>query len=146
MALQGACRILPLVRADWRTARHGSNDGHIQFGIDDIGTGDYLEIRGQEFPAGSGEILATILERDDLDTEAIIQGFIETNGVNRPAITVLGVTIETNGATVLQDVDDSVFANPDDFWNAISDGSLIKAKGTETSSQTITADEVEIQE
>ena len=58
----------------------------------------------------------------------------------------LGVTIETDGATVFQDIDDSDFANPDDFWNAISDGSLIKAKGTETSSQTITADEVEIQE
>ena len=116
------------------------------FEIGDIGIGDYLEIRGQEIPAGSGEILATILERDDLDTEAIIQGFIDANGVNRPAITVLGVTIETDGATVFQDIDDSDFANPDDFWNAISDGSLIKAKGTETSSQTITADEVEIQE
>ena len=59
------------------------------FEIGDIGIGDYLEIRGQEIPAGSGEILATILERDDLDTEAIIQGFIDANGVNRPAITVL---------------------------------------------------------
>lgn len=116
------------------------------FGIDDIGTGDYLEIRGQEFPAGSREILATIVERDDLDTEAIIQGFIDTNGVNRPAITVLGVTIETNGATIFQDVDDSVFANPDDFWNSIADGSLIKAKGVESTLTTVIAEEIEIEE
>lgn len=135
------------VNTDIRTRFEDKSNLRLEtFGISDIATGDYLEIRGQEFPAGSGEILATILERHDLDTEAIIQGFIAANGVNRPAITVLGVTIETNAATVFQDVDDSVFANPDDFWNLISDGSLIKAKGTETSSQTVTADEVEIQE
>ena len=114
--------------------------------IADIVAGDYVEVRGQEFPAGSGEILATILERDDLDTEAIIQGFIDANGVNRPAISVLGVTIETNGATIFQDVDDSVFANPDDFWNSISDGSLIKAKGVESTSTTVIAEEIEIEE
>lgn len=116
------------------------------FGIGDISTGDYLEIRGQELPAGSGEILATIVERDDLDTEAIIQGFIETNGINRPAITVFGVTIETNGATEFRNDDESPIADPDEFWNRISEGSLIKAKGTESSSQTIIAEEVEIQQ
>jgi len=71
-----------------------------------------------------------------------MQGFIATNGVNRPAITVLDVTIETNGATVFQNDDGSSITNPDDFRNRISDGSLIKAKGTESSSQTIVAEEI----
>ncbi len=33
----------------------------------EINAGDYVEVRGSEFPAGSGDILATILERDDAD-------------------------------------------------------------------------------
>ena len=66
--------------------------------------------------------------------------------MNRPAITVFDVTIETNGATVFQNNDGSVIADPDEFWNRISEGSLIKAKGMEVSSQTIVAEEVEIQE
>jgi len=89
----------------------------------------------------------TIVEREDLDSEAIIQGFIETNGVNRPLITVLGDTIETNGATIFKNDDDSVIPDPDDFWNAISAGSLIKAKGMEDMARprTLIAEEVEIQ-
>jgi len=117
------------------------------FNVSDINTDDYVEVRGQEVPAGSGEILAAIVEREDLDSEAIIQGFIETNGVNRPLITVLGDTIETNGATIFKNDDDSVIPDPDDFWNAISAGSLIKAKGMEDMARprTLIAEEVEIQ-
>jgi len=117
------------------------------FNIGDINTDDYVEVRGQEVPPGSGEIFAAIVERDDLDSEAIIQGFIETDGVNRPLITVLGDTIETNDATVFKNDDDSVIPDPDDFWNAISAGSLIKAKGMEDMARprTLIADEVEIQ-
>jgi hypothetical protein len=117
------------------------------FNVSNINTDDYVEVRGQEMPAGSGEIFAEIVERDDFDTEAIIQGFIESNGVNRPLITVLGDTIETNGATVFRNDDESVIADPDDFWGRISDGSLIKAKGTEDMVQPrrLIAEEVEIQ-
>jgi len=117
------------------------------FNVSDINTDDYVEVRGQEVPAGSGEILAAIVEREDLDSEAIIQGFIEMDGVNRPSITVLGDTIETNGATIFKNDDDSVIPDPDDFWSAISAGSLIKAKGTEDMAEprTLIAEEVEVQ-
>ena len=116
------------------------------FNVTDISTSDYVEIRGQEFPAGSGEILATIVERDDLRAEAIVQGFIDANGVNRPTITVLGVTVEaTDGVTIYRNNDESLIADPDEFWGRLSDGSLIKAKGLESSSTTVTAEEIEIQ-
>jgi hypothetical protein len=117
------------------------------FNVANINTDDYLEVRGQEVPAGSGEVFAVIVEREDLDTEAIIQGFIETNGVNRPLITVLGDTIQTNGATIFRNDDESVIADPNEFWSRISAGSLIKAKGTEDMVQprTLIAEEVEIQ-
>jgi len=57
--------------------------------IADINAGDYLEVRGGEFPAGSGQILATIVERDDVDSRTILQGFV-TN-VADPTLTRFSV-------------------------------------------------------
>ena len=54
----------------------------------DVNAGDYLEIRGDEFPAGSGTILATIFEREDPDNEAILQGFVES--ISDPSMVILG--------------------------------------------------------
>jgi hypothetical protein len=118
------------------------------FNVGDIATDNYVEVRGQGFPADDGtvEVFALIVERDDFDTEAIIQGFIETDGVNRPFITVLDVTIEIGDTTtVFRNDDESEIEDPDEFWDRISAGSLIKAKGTESSSKTLVAEEVEIQ-
>jgi len=110
--------------------------------INDLNTGDYLEVRGGEQPAGSGRILATILERDDVDTETILQGFVAT--VTNPSFTILGVTITTNGSTQFRDTDDSAISAAEFFSRAVA-GTLVKAKGTETSTTTITADEVELE-
>ena len=110
--------------------------------INDISTGDYLEIRGNEIPAGSGQILAGLLERDDAGTGVSLQGFV--TAVNDPALTVLNVTIETNGGTVFRDIDDSVLTATD-FFNLVGLDSLIKATGTESTATTITATEVELE-
>ena len=110
--------------------------------LGDVSAGDYLEIRGSEFPAGSGTILATRFEREDPDTEAILQGFVES--VADPSFTTLGVTIQTNGATVFRDVSDTVISATD-FFNQVGVNSLVKAKGTEVSDTTITATEVEFE-
>jgi len=110
--------------------------------INDITAGDYLEIRGAETPAGSGQILASILEREDLDSETILQGFV--SNVADPTVTILGVTIETNGA-VFEDVDDNTISAVE-FFNQVDVNSLVKAKGTESSATTITASEVEFED
>jgi len=110
--------------------------------LSDINAGDYLEVRGDEFPAGSGGILATILEREDADTEADLQGFVET--VSDPSYTVLGVTINTNGSTIFRDENDVVISSTD-FFNRVAANSLVKAKGTEVSDTSITATEVEFE-
>jgi hypothetical protein len=120
------------------------------FNVSHINTDDYVEVRGQGFPADDGttiEVFALIVERDDFDTEVIIQGFIETGGITRPTtITVLDVTIEIDDTTtVFRNDDESEIEDPDEFWDRISAGSLIKAKGTESSSKTLVAEEVEIQ-
>ena len=108
----------------------------------DINAGDYIEVRGGEFPAGSGAILATILERDDADPDTILQGFVET--ISDPSFTILGVTIQTSGGTVFRDVDDSVISSTD-FFNQLAPNSLVKAKGAESSDAVITAQEVEFE-
>ena len=108
----------------------------------DINAGDYVEVRGGEFPAGSGAILATILERDDADPDSILQGFVET--VSDPSFTILGVTIETGGGTVFRDVNDAVISSAE-FFSQLAPNSLVKAKGSEVSDTVISAEEVEFE-
>ena len=107
-----------------------------------INAGDYIEVRGGEFPAGSGNILATILERDDADTEAILQGFVET--ISDPSFTILGVTIQTGAGTIFRDENDTVISSAE-FFNRLAPNSLVKAKGSEASDSVISATEVEFE-
>lgn len=107
----------------------------------DVNAGDYLEIRGSEFPAGSGTILATIFEREDPDTETILQGFVES--VSDPSIVILGVTVNTSGA-IFRDVNDTPISAAD-FFNQVAPNSLVKVKGSEVSDTTISATEVEFE-
>lgn len=110
--------------------------------INDINAGDYVEVRGDEFPAGSGEILATIFEREDVDPDTELQGIVETIG--DPNLTILGVTIVTNGATVFRDENDVVISSAD-FFNRLTVNDLVKAEGSEVSDTTIAASEVEFE-
>jgi hypothetical protein len=131
------------VTVDVLTRLEDKSDADVDpLNLSDLNVGDYLEIRGSEFPAGSGTILATILERDDPDTETILQGFVDT--INDPSITILGVTIDTNGATIFRDINDNVISAAD-FFNQVTTNSLVKAKGSEASDTVITATEVEFE-
>lgn len=113
------------------------------FRISDILTDDYVEVRGQEFPVG--EIFAIIVERDDARTETELRGFVEIGGNNRPNLSVLGVTIQTSGATVFRDTNGVEFATEDAFWAALGEGSLISTKGLEAGVQILSAEEVELE-
>lgn len=112
------------------------------FTLADINAGDYVEVRGGEFPAGSGDILATILEREDFDPDTELQGFVET--ISDPSFTILGVTIQTDGGTVFRDVNDNVISSTN-FFNQLGPNSLVKADGTEVSDTVISAQEVEFE-
>lgn len=112
--------------------------------VGDLNVDDYIEVRGQEFPAGSGEIAAVLLERDDPRDRTELRGFVEAGGVNRPTLTVLGVTIETNGATVYRNLSDQTMP-ADDFWAAVSEGSLVDARGSEVALTTLLAEELQLE-
>ncbi len=111
----------------------------------DLNAGDYVEIRGQEQPVG--QITAVIVERDDPDTRTELRGFVEVGGNNEPNLTVLGVTIVTNAATLYRDSRGAtdVGMSPVEFWAAVQEGSLVDARGTETGDTTLTATELELQ-
>lgn len=110
--------------------------------IGDLNAGDYLEIRGGEVPAGSGAVLATILEREDPDPRTELQGFVAT--ISNPSFVILGVTIETSGGTVFRDINGNAISATD-FFNQLAPNSLVKARGTEVTATTIAASEVEFE-
>jgi hypothetical protein len=112
--------------------------------VDDLRADDYIEVRGQELPAGSGELAAALLERDDPRPETELRGFVEAGGVNRPTLTILGVTVETDASTQYRDASEQPML-ADDFWAAVAEGSLVDAKGTETGDTTLLAEELELE-
>ena len=112
--------------------------------VGDLNVDDYIEVRGQEFPAGSGEISAVLLEREDPRDRTELRGFVEEGGVNRPALTVLGVTIETDGSTAYRNVSGQTMT-VDAFWATVGAGSLVDVRGAEIAVSTIRAEELQLE-
>jgi len=112
------------------------------FGVGQLAAGEYVEVRGTEFPAGSGQILAGRLEREDADPDTILQGFV--TDVTQPNITVLGVTIMTDAGTEFRDENDAPLSATA-FFERLAEGNLVKARGTEAADQVIDADRVEFE-
>ena len=119
--------------------------------IADLAMGNYLEIRGTEFPAGSGQVLATIVEREDdpgAPQRTELQGFVESfddPAANPTTLTILGVTIDTNAAE-FRDVNDNVIADAATFYGLlVVDNTLVKVRGTESGPNSIAATQVELE-
>lgn len=92
----------------------------LQFGNLSAGT-DYVEVRGW---AGSAPntIAAMILERDNPQTRYEIQGLAATTANNTTTLTILGVTVDTTGATFRDLAGASIpratfFAQPTASWS-----------------------------
>lgn len=107
------------------------------FNLADINVGDYVELRGFE---ASGGVVATRVEREDFDGEVALRGFVES--VTNPNLSILGVTIQTNGATEFRDINDQLITPTTFFGQA--QGRLVEVDGT-LSNGTIIADEVELE-
>jgi hypothetical protein len=105
----------------------------------DLRTGDYLEIRG--FPgATAGSVIATRLERQDLDASRELEGPISS--VARPNLVLLGVTVSTGAGTQYR-VPGNSAATADQFFAAAAPNRLLRARGAWTGTS-LTATEVEI--
>jgi len=131
------------IKIDAQTRMEDKSDADLNaLRISDINAGDYLEVRGIEFPAESGEVLAGRLEREDPDDEAILQGHVSS--FDGTSLVILGVTIDTNSGTQFEDAAGNAISAAD-FFARLNVNMLIKAKGTEVSDSTIVAREVEFE-
>ena len=111
--------------------------------VSDISAGDYLEVRGDERPAGGGRVRAALLEREDVDNETELRGFVES--ISQPSFSILGVSIDTNASTVFRDENEAIITAAE-FFSSVAQDSQVKAKGTEISAMAILADEVEFED
>jgi hypothetical protein len=110
------------------------------FRLANLNAGDYVEVRGAELPAGSNKVVAGSIERQRNDSEVEVRGIVDS--VDRPALSILGVTIQTNGATQYEDTSD-LSITADAFFGAAA-GRLVAAKGT-LAGGVFTAREVEFE-
>lgn len=132
------------VNVDMSTRMEDKTDADLSpFNLSDISVGDFVEIRGSEFPAGSGEIIAQRLERDDLDDESTLQGNVAA--IDEPTFEILGVTVQTDGRTEFEDESDRSVSGSD-FFAQLTINRVVKAKGIEIADGVLLAEEVETED
>ncbi|HZD52896.1 MAG TPA: DUF5666 domain-containing protein, partial [Woeseiaceae bacterium] len=107
------------------------------FSLADIAAGDYVEVRGFEDAEG---VVATLLEREDLDDKVELRGFVES--VAAPELVILGITIQTGAGTEFRDATDALIDAATFFGQA--EGTLVDVDGT-LSAGVIVADAVELE-
>jgi hypothetical protein len=95
------------------------------FSLADIQEGDELLIEG--FVAAGGAVVATQLQRKVLDAYEL-QGPVDAADGDDSAgsVTILGVTIATDGDTAFEAVDDESDIPGTDFYNQVMPGDLVK--------------------
>ncbi|MGI9342893.1 MAG: DUF5666 domain-containing protein [Gammaproteobacteria bacterium] len=137
------------VAVDDDTRREDKSDAELEpFGLENVAAGNYVEVRGGVDPSGNADILASLLEREDVPDdptgETELRGFVDAGSIAQPSFRISGVTVETNGGTVFRDLLGMV-VSANDFFNALQDGDAVDVNGTETAQTTITAEEVEME-
>jgi hypothetical protein len=102
------------------------------FGMDDLRTGDYVEVRG--VPGSGNSLVATLVQRNKPDDGVYLQG-LAANLAN-PNFTVLGVQVMTNAQTKFNGPGAQQF-----FPDAA--GKVVRVRGTLTGG-VVVADQVQI--
>jgi len=101
--------------------------------VTNLARGDYVEIRGQELPAG--QITAMEVRREyvaddpDIRDRTELRGFVEVGGLDETnrTLTVLGVLIRTADTTIYKDTNEAII-DATAFWAAVGEGSLVNAR------------------
>ena len=92
------------------------------FSFADILVGNYLEIRG--FIGSNAAFIATEIERDNPDQDARIRGVVSAFDATARTVTVLGQTLNTNGQTTYEGLNDQVIGSAA-FFNSLTPGLTI---------------------
>lgn len=111
------------IRLTSRTRFEDHGEGADQFlNAAALRVGDFVEVRGTVLPGNVVE--AVILERDEADDDASLKGPV--TALASPALSILGVAIDTDGATRFEDDDTDITA--DAFFAAATVGAVVEAK------------------
>lgn len=127
-ALDTTSEVVTLLGIDVRTNeftlfRDRTTSGPPQFGFDELAIGDRLEIRAV---LDAGSVIAARLERDFADDEVTLKALVES--VERPSITLLGVTVTSDQNTIFQNAA-HVEIDADTFFALVESGSLVRTEG-----------------
>ena len=115
---------LDIVTDQFTLFRDHSATGTSTFGFDDLAVGDRLEIRAY---ADAATIVATRVERDDADDSVTLRAPVDE--INRPSITLLGITATSDQDTVFQNTAYEVI-DADAFFGLVEIGDIVKTEGT----------------
>ncbi len=112
-----------------------------QFGLADIMTGDYIEMRGSFIGA---QLVATRIEREDPDTEVELQGLVDAFLANT-SVTILGNALIVDAGTLYFDENNNAITVAA-FFAAINVGSVVKAEWDPFGGLATAVDEFSIEE
>ena len=129
------------VKTDSQTQIEDNRDAEEPFGIDGIKSGDFLNVEG--FVDDKGNIIAAQIERDELDDIELrgpVDGLETTGNTFAGFVSIFGIVIRTNAATVFEDGD----ITGTEFFDQVSDGDLVEFKDNLPTDSI--ADEVEFED
>ncbi|MDH3351487.1 MAG: DUF5666 domain-containing protein [Gammaproteobacteria bacterium] len=104
--------------------RDHTASGPPSFGFEDLAINDRLEIRAV---LDGDLVIATRLERDDPHDVVTLKALVES--IDRPSITMLGVTVTSDENTVFQNAA-HVEIDADEFFALVDIDSIVRSEGT----------------
>lgn len=124
------------VTATTRFEDHGPT--HVNtFSLADVHTGDWLEVRGTESPAGSNAVVAERLERTQAAGAVVLAGVVKAAA--QPQFTILAVPVDTVPATAFVDAKGKATDATTFFANLVGQPVLVSGSWNGTSITAATA-------
>jgi hypothetical protein len=112
------------VQTNSRTQFEDKTDAVESLRLTDIGSGDYLEVRG--LIDDTGAVVASEVRRENATGEdVVLKGPVSS--ASEPSITILGVTFSTDAGTEFENLLDQSIPGST-FYGALSTGTLVKLK------------------
>ena len=131
------------VQTNSRTQFEDKTDAVAALRLSDIGSGDYLEVRG--LIDDGGAVVATEVRRDDATGEDVVLQGPVSSSVTDTSISILGVTFSTQvGTTEFENLLGQP-VNSSTFYGFLSPGTLVKLKDDNVPGDGI-ADEVSLED
>jgi hypothetical protein len=96
------------------------------FSLSDVHTGDWLDIRGSESPAGSNKVVATSIKRAEAQSSVRLAGTVKT--AMQPSFTILSVNVSTTPTTLFRDASHASATASAFFMNLV--GQIAAVRGT----------------